>query len=250
MDYKIINNYLTGGLYCSISSIVIGHPFDTYKVLLQNSKGRDKYNILKNIFNTKSKNNIISLYRGVSIPILISIPLYSFGIFFYSETFKNTPKIKYKEFYVGGLTGFVYSWFMSPVELIKINVQAYNLSPYKVFQNNKKNMLKGIIPTMIRDVPAYSIYFGSYYNLKNFIPNFLAGGLSGVFMWLITYPLDNIKTQVQLNRKNGHYSITKSIKELHINKNFYRGMFPILIKSFCINSFVLVSFSNFANIKT
>ena len=108
--------------------------------------------------------------------------------------------------------------------------------------------MRGLSCTIMRDVPSYSIYFGTYYNFKNYMPNFLAGGISGVMMWIITYPIDNIKTQIQLNRKGDSYTIIKSIKKLYINKSFYRGIYPILIKSFCINSFVLSSFSYFSDI--
>ena len=108
-------------MYCGDVSSLIGHPFDTYKVLLQNNNNFTKP-FYSSLFNYKSKRNIFFLYRGMQIPFLLSTPLYTFGIFFYSKFFKRTPFIKNKAFYIGDLTGFVYSGIMTPIELIKINV--------------------------------------------------------------------------------------------------------------------------------
>ena len=51
-------------MYCGDVSSLIGHPFDTYKVLLQNNNNFTKP-FYSSLFNYKSKRNIFFLYRGM-----------------------------------------------------------------------------------------------------------------------------------------------------------------------------------------
>merc|ERR1719229_1784151 len=64
--------------------------------------------------------------------------------------------------------------------------------------------------TLMREVPAFGCYFGSYDIVVNDILRyqggdtlfdrtkpFLAGGFAGMFSWYFTYPIDCVKTRIQ-----------------------------------------------------
>jgi len=65
------------------------------------------------------------------------------------------------------------------------------------------SLFKGLVATMLREVPAYAGQFGGYYLTKRLIAervegvevgnismsgNFIAGGVGGLFCWIVSYP--------------------------------------------------------------
>ena len=77
-----------------------------------------------------------------------------------------------------------------------------------------------------------SIYFGTYFNLKekNFNP-LIAGGLAGLANWTVTYPLDVIRSrQIAQN-----IPMKQAIKQKQLWKGF----------SICATRAVIVNAANF-----
>ena len=77
--------------------------------------------------------------------------------------------------------------------------------------------MKGLVATILREVPCYAGQFGGYYvskrlwadhvqkchiNEVNTLGCFLAGGVGGFFCWFVSYPQDIIKTRLQVARKS------------------------------------------------
>lgn len=132
------------------------------------------------------------------------------------------------EFTCGFLVGATQSIIASPMELLKSRLQAKSLQPnneQKINlirdiknlrkdypkQNIVRSLYRGYGATFWRDSPAFAIYFSSYeLTLRYMNPNgkkeepsnFVilgAGGIAGVLSWFLTYPIDVVKTQIQLN---------------------------------------------------
>ena len=67
-------------------------------------------------------------------------------------------------------------------------------------------MYKGFLVSILRDVPSYAVYFGSYEYLKflisgdhsnnSFGVKVLSGGIAGVASWACIYPIDIVKTKI------------------------------------------------------
>lgn len=71
---------------------------------------------------------------------------------------------------------------------------------------------KGFNLTVIREVPGYFFYFGGYTVTKNWLTNedpkdntiwkiAFSGGVGGVCLWVVIYPFDLAKTQIQVDGK-------------------------------------------------
>jgi len=118
------------------------------------------------------------------------------------------------------MAGFVTSFLAAPVDRIKVLMQC---SDHECYHGNEKECanavlkqegLKGFLTrglgcTMIREIPAYSLYFGVYGGLQAYCSDWTAilgptlspalyGAAAGMACWLPIYPIDVIRT-VALN---------------------------------------------------
>lgn len=208
------NDFIRGGIV-GITQTLFGHPFDTIKVLQQN-----------NIKITKSLIKPTILMSGISYPLIIST-YYNSGIFGIFSILKNK---NFSNFQSGFLSGAVMSIILNPFEYYKVNSQITEINKKKF--NNK--LWRGLHFTIARESLATGIYFHNYYWLKkNNINSFIAGGIAGCNSWLLTYPIDTIKTRYQIN-KNLKY------KDLLYQKHIYKGLSSCLFRAFLVNG---ISFS-------
>ncbi len=175
------------GCLSGLAQNIIGHPFDTVKVLIQNDKftSRIKPNRMLSIQNIKVLRSI-NYYKGFAYPTILSIILN--GITF--ETFNGLKKIK--SHYVNGFfTGLVTSPIVYVFDVGKVKRQVGKELKLKSFYRTP-----GFTMTVLRESIALSIYLGTYFSLRdnNYSPLF-SGGLSGFINWTITYPIDVIKNR-------------------------------------------------------
>jgi len=131
----------------------------------------------------------------------------------------------------GIATGIVTSLITTPTELIKIqqqnslleklSIKTIVLRKYK--QRGVRGLYRGITATVLRDV-GYGAYFGSYeatcrictpspspspdhlavstvtplhVSGPSWSTSLIAGGVAGIVGWLVTFPMDVVKTRVQ-----------------------------------------------------
>jgi hypothetical protein len=225
MDF--IPGYLQG-----TTRVLISHPFDYVRIYLQSNQSSS----IKDFFKNHSYKN---LYRGVSIPLLI-VPI-DRSIQFKSYEFLNKY---YNPFISGALCGIISSIFSLPSNFLcnnyilkenKNNLRAFikeELSKY----NDIKKLIFGYKPELIRSILGSSIYLGVYGNLRNIfgsdnyqpIINSMVAGLS---VWTITYPLETLKVEQQVNNN-------KNIKDIYNDRikrygffNLWKGILPIYIRT-------------------
>ena len=112
---------------------------------------------------------------------------------------------------------------MTPIDRFKIKRQTFSKNIYH-------KPFTGLLPTLLREVPANIIYFNSYYYLKeNNYSILLSGGIAGVLCWGLTFPIDVIKTRVQSSE-----SVT-SVQALK-KGGLFKGITPCLIRAILVNS--------------
>ncbi|GAB6020328.1 hypothetical protein CHUAL_003041 [Chamberlinius hualienensis] len=119
-------------------------------------------------------------------------------------------------------------------------------------QEGLRGVYKGCLITVIRDVPSFGIYFGTYEYFYQSLSRssssqalsiILAGGLSGTASWVLTYPIDVVKTRIQndghdgtpKNYKGIMHCFMKSYKSEGI-KVFTRGLNSTIIRAFPTNA--------------
>lgn len=101
---------------------------------------------------------------------------------------------------------------------------------------------RGLLPTMLRDVPFSAVYWMGYeemksrlqiYPLSHFQNAFLSGASSGMFAAIITTPFDVVKTQRQVSSYAEEARLGRILKNIMIRdgaSGFFRGVVPRVAK--------------------
>jgi solute carrier family 25 carnitine/acylcarnitine transporter 20/29 len=228
-----MQEYLLGNLF-GITQVIIGHPFDTLKTNLQNSKDI-------RIFFKKP----VELYRGISYPLLMNSIGTSFLFGNYDYFYKETNN----RLVSGILTGMISAVILTPFDYKKIQLQTqqrtqqpiitkYNNQIHNQIQcKNIKKYYAGFTYTLTREIISIPIYFYTYHYLNELTNPFIAGGFAGVSSWLSSYPVDTLKTRKQLYQDKTFMEIVKM-------GSLYKGLPITLVRAFIVNgtSFYIYNF--------
>lgn len=265
--------------YGAISGMVgkfVEYPFDTIKVRLQSSSQLNKFSTFQTIKYTYVNEGLIKgFYTGIKAPLLgaclenaILFSSYNAALKFIttnsntigdSNNEKDLP-LKYKCL-SGGFSGFMASFILTPIELVKCQLQVSNL--VNNYQNHGYNSTikqiikndgiigfwKGLSSTLLREVNGTAIWFGTYeaaglYLLKTNINEdlglLLSGATAGLVFNVTTFPIDTIKSNIQTNdilNKNNKANFFNTIKRLGF-KNLYNGLGITVIRCIPANAVI------------
>eukprot|EP01041_Mallomonas_annulata_P008811 gene8811-18236_t len=260
----VVNDFIAGS-FAGCASILAGHPIDTLKVRLQSS------NIYKGgidcFYQILSKEGIFALFRGI-YPPLITVSFMSAAVFStYGCTLKYMKGQKetasYSDIFIsGGSSGVTAAIILCPSELIKIQQQADSkLRIWDCILNSTKShgvqsLFRGFWPTLYRETPAYAVYFTTYQflivkmqiysKLDSLSISFLSGALAGVCSWLVIYPIDVIKTNMQLRSASSNEISTMSMIR-HLTTKYgwrflFRGLNVTIFRALPVNAVVFPSY--------
>lgn len=145
-----------------------------------------------------------------------------FGVYGNTHKSLTEPDHLGSHFLAGASAGLAQTPVCSPIELAKTRLQLQSSSQiryagpleclkYIYRQEGMRGVFRGLGVTFLREAPSYGIYFFTYEALTRSIHNkeistshmLLAGGLAGTASWVVSYPLDVIKSRLQAssNRK-------------------------------------------------
>ena len=210
-----INKFLPGFVMGFVRSI-ISHPFEMLKMKTQ-------MNIKENIFK--------NLFKGIHLSILSNS--FERGIQFYY--FKQMNE-KLNNILLSSLYSSLISTTISlPYNIILLKKNILN----KSIIVNKNVLFKSSALEYSRNLSGSSIFLYSYNNFKLTYPIYVASILSTSIVWIITYPIDNIKNQY----------IAGNIKSLKYN-HLYNGIqYPLMrsIPSSTIGFYVYEYLDNYLN---
>jgi solute carrier family 25 carnitine/acylcarnitine transporter 20/29 len=152
----------------------------------------------------------------------------------------------------GATAGFVQGVLLTPIEIIKIEMQLEKpkypstMACVKDYVINKgpKSLTRGFLLTIYRETPACSLYFVSYEMMKSafkfedeknlwklLLAGGLAGGSAGCISWLFTYPIDVVKTRYQANGSyKGMISCVLDTYRTGGHIGFWRGLSVTLMR--------------------
>ena len=230
VDFK--NGFIAGNI-SGMGQIFVGHPLDTLKTRLQNKK--PCIYPIKSILHTQkpipSLYGLKHLYKGIRYPLFSSI--LQNGIVFGSNTYFQN--ISNNHWYTGFISGCLVSFVVSPSDYCKIQEQTSN--SFLTWKNVKPSLhtiskfYRGFHLTLLRESISFSIYFGSANHLQVYYNQgcFISGGIAGILCWLLTYPIDTIKTRYQSGL------VSSSWEAIQLS-NLWKGVGYCVIRGGLVNS--------------
>ncbi|XP_065833103.1 mitochondrial basic amino acids transporter-like isoform X2 [Oscarella lobularis] len=265
-----------------VTAVIVGHPFDTVKIRLQTQAfGGPKYNGTFHCFSSIIRQeSITGLYKGVSSPFVGQTFLNAivFGVYgrmvAYLTSRSETKKPRMRHILLSGaVAGVCQAPVCSVFDLVKTRLQIQGKGEraavarrvysgpinclIKIYQEEglQRGICRGMLSTMLRDVPGSAIYFGVYSGLSGLLlgghfgvlPVLLAAGTTGCISWLCILPFDVVKSRIQADGVGGvsRYSgILDCFRKSYADEGlaaFTRGMFPTLLRAFPTNAAVLLS---------
>ena len=201
---------ILAGAAVGFSQTAVGHPFDTAKVLIQNKQKWFGF-------------PLSSYYKGWKFP-LFSATLFNCTVFpIYERTMPYTNN--------SWLSGLIAGTIVTPLIFITDIGKIKQQTSQKIYIRDFFTSY-GIWSTLHRETIAMSVYFGTYFTLKekNYNP-LLAGGMAGLANWTVAYPIDVIRSrQIAQN-----ISMKQAIRQKQLWKGF----------SICATRAVIVNAINF-----
>ena len=271
MKVPTIASIFAGSLGGAIG-VLTSFPFDTLKTLAQSSLYDDAevpLNLLETIRTIFQKAGWRGFYGGVR-PMMIGqafIKAVAFGA--------NAFALNFFASYIPGMvagwvlvfsaafSGFITGFFVTPVERIKIMMQAS--SQYKNEFNCIRTVVRceglfglfgrGLGPTMWREIPGYAIYFVVYGLLMEtvaaevlgYAAPCVFGAIAGCLSWLPVYPFDVIKTLVQnteggANHDTSWRALTRKVYKEGGVLAFFDGLTPKMIRAAIYNAATFLTY--------
>ncbi|CAH8839742.1 unnamed protein product [Trichobilharzia szidati] len=228
------------------------------------------YGTVDCIKKTVAADGILGLYKGMAVPVAGVAPVFATCFFGYNlgkKIFAEDPmNLRKHELLLAGMfSGIFTTAILAPGERIKclLQVQSNSCGPVKykgpgdVFrqlyrEGGLRSIFKGTAATLLRDVPASGVYFLTYEWIKELLRNpyannelgvgktLFAGGMAGVFNWVVAIPPDVLKSRLQ-SAPEGTYpnGIRSVFSELIAREGFfalYRGVTPVMLRAFPANA--------------
>ena len=170
----------------------------------------------------------------------------------------GNDKPKKTNIYISGcVAGFAQTFIACPCELVKIKLQAKSeKGKHKMTRIvkdifHKQGLLgffRGYESTFFRDTPAFGAYFLSYYlmmdqlekPLGSVMAAFVSGGTAGAISWAIIYPMDIVKSKIQMASSDvpvkSCYAMVRDIYRTSGIKSLYRGCGTTIVRSLPVNA--------------
>lgn len=266
---------LAAGGVGGVCAVLTGHPFDLVKVRCQNGQAKGAGDAVATILKearaatsgTMLANSVKGFYKGVIPPLLGVTPIFAVSFWGYDVG----KRIVSRGEAVGtGLTtsqmataGFISAipttLVMAPTERIKVVLQTSSSNSFVgaakrlVQEGGVQSLFKGSLATLARDGPGSALYFASYEACKKMLNGnappgdeinitnvCISGGVAGMSMWLVVFPIDTIKTKLQASATQHRQSMAEATREIYRTrggiKGFFPGLGPALLRSFPANA--------------
>ncbi|XP_024900529.1 mitochondrial ornithine transporter 1 isoform X3 [Pteropus alecto] len=117
---------------------------------------------------------------------------------------------------------------------------------------------RGLSSTLLREVPGYFFFFGGYELSRSFFASgrskdelgpvslMLSGGVGGICLWLAVYPVDCIKSRIQVlsmsGKQTGFIGTFISVMKNEGIMALYSGLKPTIIRAFPANGSLFLAY--------
>ncbi|KAA8495075.1 Mitochondrial carnitine/acylcarnitine carrier-like protein [Porphyridium purpureum] len=277
---------LVAGTCAGAAQLVVGFPFDTVKVKLQNAPAGHYGSVMDAVRHTLAEHGSSGLFKGMGVP-LATVAVFNAVLFSINGVMRKVvaaasglhanqvDSFSVAQFAACGAgAGVGVSILATPTELIKCRLQAAAKGVYKGPIDVAKQLLasagpaglfRGYVPTVMREVPGCAIYFATYEGLKKAFAKqkdvsvaqlgtaeiMTSGSLAGLAFWCSVYPADVVKTLIQTDsdthpRFRSTWHCLREIVAKDGVRALYRGAAPCFVRAAPSNAVCFVVYEGVA----
>ena len=217
---------LAAGMVGGSIGVGVAYPLDTLKTKQQASAGSESLNPIQLTKRIYRAEGIAGFYGGVSTT-MAGQAIIKGALFFVYGAARNAltrTALGYSTLALclaAAFSGFIGSFVMAPVERVKCVMQAKAAgtfpSPFRCIAEILRNdglyglCFRGLGATIAREIPACTFYLVGFDLAKAvLLPQLprtaallLSGAFAGVVSWIPVYPIDVVKTQIQIEVDGG-----------------------------------------------
>jgi len=262
--YTSTINDLIAGSFGGAAQVLVGQPLDTVKTRAQTApKGMFK-GPMDILVQTVRKEGLFALYKGMASPLLgiAGVNSLLFAAYVASKRVVSPfPDLSIRQIALaGGMAGAINAILASPVEMFKVRMQGqYGSASDKRLRAVAREMwkewgftrgiMRGYWVTVAREIPAYAGFYSAFeFSKRQFqgvygqqVPVWAllaSGSTGGIAYWLSCYPLDVIKSRIQLRptppSSRPWTYINEELRAIVSEggfKGLFRGLSPSLLRS-------------------
>ncbi|XP_004397813.1 PREDICTED: mitochondrial ornithine transporter 2 [Odobenus rosmarus divergens] len=275
---------LTAGAVGGTACVLTGQPFDTVKVKMQTFPGLYK-GLTDCCLKTYSQVGLRGFYKGTCPALMAYVAENSVLFMCYGFCQELVRKVvgldkqaRLSDLQTAAAGSFASAFAalaLCPTELVKCRLQTM----YEMEMSGKiaksqntiwsvvKSILRkegplgfyqGLSSTLLQEVPGYFFFFGGYELSRSFfasgrskdelgpVPLMLSGGIAGICLWLVIYPVDCIKSRIQVlsmsGKQAGFLGTLISIVKNEGIAALYSGLTATMIRAFPANGSLFLAY--------
>ncbi|KDO34231.1 hypothetical protein SPRG_19069 [Saprolegnia parasitica CBS 223.65] len=236
---------MAGGL-----AAILFQPFDVIRTHQQGSfASRPNLTVRESVRRLASESGVTGLWRGTT-PTLLRV-CGGAGLYFSTLHQLDAQNLNVLGSFCAGAFARSFAGFvMSPLTVVKARMEWAAPSHDKgailaemrrmAAEHGIRGFYRGIIPTLLRDVPFSGLYVTLYSRLKASVvcadehrvaANFACGIVAGVVSTIIVHPADVVKTRMQLDAQA--ITVRATLRRIYVEegpRGFLRGVVPRVFK--------------------
>lgn len=269
------------GVLGGIAAVYSTQPLDTTKVKMQTFP-KEYRSVIVTLSKTFKQEGVRGLYAGSIPAVLANVGESAVAFLAYGRISKGVQYMTgcksheelslLSQAFCGAGSGACASFILTPTELVKCRLQTQYISgkaaagvpttPFAMAMHIARKegplqLMKGWTPTLLRETWGYFYFFGGYEAAKKVLmtdpdeislwKTAVSGGVGGTMCWGFAYPLDIVKSQVQVGSLTPLKAMRSIFKESGV-KGFFRGITPCLLRAFpgCGALFVAADYTKLA----
>lgn len=137
-------------------------------------------------------------------------------------------------------------------------VTAFELVREIVRKNGVFGLFQGLQSTIVREMPGYFVFFGAYEGTRTLlapagqtkedcgpVATIVAGAVSGIALWSVIYPIDVVKSRIQVSHESMNKGLFVHILDISRREGvhfLYSGLRPTLIRTIPASGALFLSY--------